>query len=287
MPAASLFLLLDDIASVLDDVAAMTKVAARKTSGVLGDDLALNAQQVSGVASERELPVVWAVAKGSAINKAILVPSALIISAWMPQAIAWLLVAGGLYLCFEGAEKLLHHWLAHPVGEAGHTGAGLQPSESDKIKGAVRTDFVLSAEIIVITLGVVAGKALPTQIGVLVGVAVLMTVGVYGLVAAIVKLDDLGFWLVARPQPGARALGRGILKAAPCFMRLLSFAGTVAMFMVGGSILVHNLEPLHHALLEISWLGTPVAMMLAEAFSGLVIGMALALAVVGIGKLRR
>jgi uncharacterized protein len=292
MAGGSLLLLLDDIASVLDDVALMTKVAAKKTSGVLGDDLALNAQQVSGVRADRELPVVWAVAKGSMLNKAILVPTALAISAWAPSAIAWLLIAGGLFLCFEGVEKLVHKALHPPAPDSGahHAATPLaqtaplnQPTEASKIKGAIRTDFVLSAEIIVITLGVVADRALNVQIGALIGVAILMTIGVYGLVAGIVKLDDLGFWLIARSSAAAQSVGRGLIWFAPWLMKGLAVVGTAAMFLVGGGILVHNIAPLHHWLesvgaLHSMWISTG-----ADLLVGVIAG-ALALAVLTLLK---
>jgi predicted DNA repair protein MutK len=255
MPSANLFALLDDIASLLDDVAALTKVAARKTAGVLGDDLALNAQQVAGVRAERELPVVWAVARGSLVNKAILVPAALLISAFVPWLITPLLMLGGAYLCFEGFEKLWHHLHPQPEQAAAHhsqlTQALDDPAvdpvalEAGKIRGAVRTDFILSAEIIAITLGAVAGAPLLTQFSVLASVALLLTVGVYGLVAAIVKMDDVGLYLSQRPGL-ARPLGLGLLRAAPWLMKLLSVAGTAAMFLVGGGILSHGLESVHH-----------------------------------------
>ena len=253
--ATSLLALLDDIASVLDDVATLTKVATRKTAGVLGDDLALNAQQVSGVRAERELPVVWAVAKGSLRNKAILVPAALAISAFAPWAITPLLIVGGLFLCYEGAEKLVHKFL-HPGGDDAHraelTRALTDPSvdlvalERDKIKGAIRTDFILSAEIIVITLGAVAAASLTTRIGVLIGISLLMTVGVYGLVAGIVKLDDGGLALARSPSTALQSFGKAILVAAPWLMKTLSIAGTAAMFLVGGGILTHGIPALHH-----------------------------------------
>jgi len=257
---ASLFLLIDDIATLLDDVATMTKVAATKTAGVLGDDLALNAQQVSGVAADRELPVVWAVAKGSFVNKLILVPAALGISAVAPALIPPLLMLGGLYLCFEGVEKLAHP-LLHPPGEdeAHHDelvkmladpDIDVLAYERDKVKGAIRTDFVLSAEIIVISLGTVATATLTEQLAVLSGIGVIMTVGVYGLVAGIVKLDDAGLYLSTKPSAALRAFGRLLLAAAPKLMKALSVLGTAAMFMVGGGILVHGLpaagEAIHH-----------------------------------------
>jgi predicted DNA repair protein MutK len=261
--ASSLLALIDDIATVLDDVALLTKVAAKKTAGVLGDDLALNAQQVSGVNADRELPVVWAVAKGSAMNKAILVPAALAISAFAPWAVTPLLMLGGLFLCYEGFEKLAHKFLHDAAQDAAHHEQVLQaladPAvdlvafEKDKIKGAVRTDFILSAEIIAITLGTVADAPFITQLSVLVGIAVAMTIGVYGAVAGIVKLDDLGLYLTKRPGSGSgvalqHRIGAAILKAAPYLMRALTVVGTAAMFLVGGGILTHGLGALHHAI---------------------------------------
>ena len=256
MAGASLLALLDDIATILDDVSVMTKVAAKKTTGVLGDDLALNAQQVSGVRAERELPVVWAVAKGSFRNKLILVPAALAISALAPWAITPLLMLGGAFLCFEGFEKLAHKFLHAPDEDAAHrtelTHALADPAvdlvalERDKIKGAIRTDFILSAEIIVITLGTVATASFGSQVTVLAVIAILMTIGVYGLVAGIVKLDDAGLYLSQQPSNLVQALGRGILAAAPVMMKALSVIGTAAMFLVGGGILVHGLPGTHH-----------------------------------------
>jgi uncharacterized protein len=263
MAVANLLTLIDDIASVLDDVSVLTKVAAKKTAGVLGDDLALNAQQVAGVNADRELPVVWAVAKGSMLNKAILVPLALAISAWAPWAVTPLLMLGGAYLCFEGFEKLFHKWVHDPAEDEAHraelTQALVDPSvdmvalEKDKIKGAVRTDFILSAEIIAITLGTVANAPFITQVSVLAGIAIVMTVGVYGLVAGIVKLDDLGLYLSRASGASAwagmkRGIGGGLLRAAPWLMKGLSVAGTVAMFLVGGGILTHGWPALHHAI---------------------------------------
>jgi predicted DNA repair protein MutK len=251
MAGGSLLMLLDDIASILDDVSVMTKTAASKTAGVLGDDLALNAQQVSGVVAKRELPVVWRVAKGSFLNKLILVPLALALNAFAPWAVLPLLMLGGAYLCFEGVEKLIHyfqHRKPKTEAEAARELAVLTQNAGDedaKVKGAIRTDFVLSAEIIVITLGVVAAKPFATQTLTLSAIAVLMTIGVYGLVACIVKLDDLGLFL-SQKQGGARWMGRGILRAAPWLMKSLSVLGTAAMFLVGGGILVHGIAPLHH-----------------------------------------
>lgn len=256
MAAASLLALLDDIATVLDDVAVLTKVAAKKTAGVLGDDLALNAQQVTGVSADRELPVVWAVAKGSFVNKAILVPVALLISVFAPWLITPLLMVGGAYLCFEGFEKLAHQFLHSAEEDNAHhadlTQALADPAvdlvafERDKIKGAIRTDFILSGEIIAITLGAVAGATFTTQFAVLAGVAVVMTAGVYGAVAGIVKLDDLGLYLVKTGRGVSQAIGHGLLKAAPLLMRVLSVVGTAAMFLVGGGILTHGLPAAHH-----------------------------------------
>ncbi|MBS1188508.1 MAG: hypothetical protein H6R10_300 [Rhodocyclaceae bacterium] len=261
MAASSLLALIDDIATILDDVALLTKVASQKTAGVLGDDLALNAQQVAGVRAERELPVVWAVAKGSFRNKAILVPAALAISAVAPWAVIPLLMVGGAFLCYEGFEKLAHKFLHNPAEEGAHEAelmqaladpaVDLMALERDKIQGAVRTDFILSAEIIAITLGTVAGAAFMTQVAVLTGVAIIMTIGVYGLVGGIVKLDDAGLYLSQRSGDGAfarlqRRFGSAILKAAPWLMKGLSVAGTAAMFLVGGGILTHGIPVAHH-----------------------------------------
>lgn len=258
--ATSLLALIDDIASVLDDVALLTKLAAKKSAGVLGDDLALNAEQVSGVRADRELPVVWAVAKGSFINKAILVPAALAISAFMPWAVTPLLMIGGAFLCYEGFEKLAHKFMHSASDDAAKQEAlvtalanqatDLKALENDKVKGAVRTDFILSAEIIAITLGTVQGSPFLTQLTVLSGIAIVMTVGVYGLVAGIVKLDDGGLYLSQRTGGGTwpglqRRVGRSILYIAPWLMKGLSVAGTVAMFLVGGGILTHGVGILH------------------------------------------
>ena len=261
MAGRSLLALLDDIATALDDIAVLTKLSAQKTAGVLGDDLALNAEQVAGVRAERELPVVFAVAKGSLINKAILVPVALAISALLPWAVTPLLMLGGLFLCYEGVEKLVHKLLHGAAAEAAHhkeiAQALIDPKvdlvalERDKIKGAIRTDFILSAEIIVITLGAVAAAEFLTRVAVLAGVAVMMTAGVYGFVALIVKLDDIGLALAKTVGEGGarvfvRALGGALVRAAPRLMKFLSIAGTAAMFLVGGGIIVHGLPVLHH-----------------------------------------
>ena len=281
MAASSLFALIDDIATLLDDVSVMTKVAAKKTAGVLGDDLALNAQQVTGVNADRELPVVWAVALGSLKNKVILVPAALAISAFAPWLVTPLLMVGGAFLCFEGFEKLAHKYLHSPSEDAQHhdklvhavsdEAVDLVAFEKDKIKGAVRTDFVLSAEIIAITLGTVADAVFSKQVTVLVSIALIMTVGVYGLVAGIVKLDDLGLWLSRTGNALARALGAGILRLAPWLMKGLSVAGTVAMFLVGGGILVHGLPVLHHAIEAAAHaVGTPLDAVVPMALDGLV-----------------
>lgn len=259
--ASSLLALIDDIASILDDVAVLSKVAAKKTAGVLGDDLALNAQQVAGVKADRELPVVWAVAKGSFVNKLILVPAALAISAFAPWAVTPLLMLGGAFLCFEGFEKVAHKFM-HSASKqpASHDKLTTAPAdqavdhaalENSKVKGAIRTDFILSAEIIAITLGTVQASPFITQVTVLSTIAVAMTVGVYGLVAGIVKLDDGGLFLSQRSGNSAwaglqRRVGRGILWVAPWLMKALSVAGTIAMFLVGGGILTHGITPLHH-----------------------------------------
>ncbi len=303
MAGSSFFALFDDIATLLDDISLMTKIAAKKTAGVLGDDLALNAEQVSGVTADRELPVVWAVAKGSLINKAILVPAALLISAFVPWGVTVLLMIGGAYLCFEGVEKLAERWLhdqhEHDKARAERMRAMADKSvdvlamEKDKVKGAIRTDFVLSAEIIVISLGVVAGQPFLNQVIVLVLIALAITVGVYGFVAAIVKLDDAGLYLAKRDDVGMvgnalRALGRGLVAFAPWLMKGLSVVGTIAMFLVGGGILVHAIAPLHHLVESISpagLLGSIVAQ-ISNALVGVVTGAIVLAAVTAFQKLR-
>ncbi|NNG63344.1 DUF808 domain-containing protein [Pseudomonas fragi] len=309
MAGSSLLVLLDDIAAVLDDVALMTKVAAKKTAGVLGDDLALNAQQVSGVRADRELPVVWAVAKGSFRNKLILVPAALAISAFAPWAVTPLLMLGGAYLCFEGFEKLAHPFMHSKAEDQGKHQAlqqavadaevDLVAFEKDKVKGAIRTDFILSAEIIAITLGIVSESPLLQQVVVLSGIAIVMTVGVYGLVGGIVKLDDAGLYLSQKTGDGVwsgfqRSFGRGLLSTAPYMMKSLSVIGTAAMFMVGGGILTHGVPAVHHwiegvAASSAQWLGVVSAIVptLLNAVAGIVAG-ALVLAVVaGVSKVWR
>jgi len=303
MAGSSLLALIDDIATILDDVSVMTKVAAKKTAGVLGDDLALNAQQVAGVKADRELPVVWAVAKGSLINKAILVPAALAISAFASWAITPLLMLGGAFLSYEGFEKLAHKFL-HREEAAAHRSelaqavadpaVDLVTLEKDKIKGAVRTDFILSAEIIVITLGIVAAASFGKQVAVLTGIALVMTVGVYGLVAGIVKLDDAGLYLSQRPSRWVRALGHRILAAAPVLMKSLAVIGTAAMFLVGGGILVHGIPGTHelvqavaHVAKTLPLIGGALAMLvpfLIDALAGIVTG---ALILGGLTVLRR
>ena len=302
MAGASLLTLIDDIATLLDDVSVMTKVAAKKTAGVLGDDLALNAQQVTGINADRELPVVWAVAKGSIINKAILVPLALLLAAWQPWLVTVLLMIGGAYLCFEGFEKIAHKWLHKAEEDQQHhqelvnaiedETVDMVQFEKDKIKGAIRTDFVLSAEIIVITLGVIKNMPLMQQLSVLIGISVIMTVGVYGFVGAIVKLDDIGLWLTRKTSTAAQALGQFFLWLMPVLMKVLAFVGTLAMFLVGGSIIAHNLPHafgLHH-LYEVvahnvpTWL-TGVSAMLMDASTGLVVGALVLVSVMIIGKL--
>ncbi|QTF07686.1 DUF808 family protein [Brenneria izadpanahii] len=255
MAGASLLTLLDDIATLLDDISVMGKMAAKKTAGVLGDDLSLNAQQVSGVKANRELPVVWRVAKGSLLNKVFLVPVALLISAFIPWAITPLLMVGGAYLCYEGVEKVVHT-LRHGKEEKTQESrqqrllAAAQSDsssyENDKVKGAIRTDFILSAEIIAITLGIVSEAPLLNQVVVLAGIALLVTVGVYGIVAGIVKLDDLGMWLERKSSVIAQKVGAGLLVIAPWLMKTLSVVGTLAMFLVGGGIVVHGVPLLHH-----------------------------------------
>ncbi|WP_370292406.1 DUF808 domain-containing protein [Thalassolituus sp.] len=304
MAAGSLLALLDDIASILDDVAAMSKLAAKKTSGVLGDDLALNAQQVTGIRAERELPVVWAVTRGSLLNKLILVPSALIISAFLPQAIIWLMMIGGAYLCFEGVEKLVHKFFPHEEEKEKRRAAVADQSvdmvafEKEKIKGAIRTDFILSAEIIVISLGTMAEAALLTQIIALSILALLFTFGVYGLVAGIVKLDDAGLWLTEQRNAALgrfkALLGRFLLNLAPRLMKLLSVVGTLAMFLVGGGILAHHIPALEHWVHDtsqsLSYLAIPGAAtliaMMANLTTGVLAGIAVLIPVTLIKKLR-
>lgn len=300
MAGSSLLTLLDDIATLLDDISMMGKLAAKKTAGVLGDDLSLNAQQVSGVRANRELPVVWSVAKGSMLNKVILVPLALLISAFIPWAVTPLLMIGGAYLCFEGVEKVVH--TLHERKHKGDDTARQQRLEAiaqqdpgsyerDKVKGAIRTDFILSAEIVAITLGIVADAPLLNQVLILSGIAVLVTVGVYGLVGVIVKLDDMGYWLVEKSSALAQAVGKGLLVVAPWLMKILSVVGTLAMFLVGGGIVVHGVGPLHHviegfAVQQASWIA-----MLLPTLANLVLGFilgAVVLAVVnGVARLRQ
>lgn len=303
MAGSSLLALIDDIATILDDVAVMSKVAAKKTAGVLGDDLALNAQQVAGVSAERELPVVWAVGVGSLKNKVILVPLALAISAFLPWAITPLLMLGGAYLCFEGFEKLAHKFLHGSAEDEAHhaelSAALADPHidlvtlEQDKIKGAIRTDFILSAEIIVIALGTVADAGFIKQVAVLSAIAVIMTVGVYGLVAAIVKMDDAGLHLSRTGRiAGVRSLGRLLLNAAPPLMKALAVVGTVAMFMVGGGILTHGTPGAHdlihtlaHATGSVPAIGgllEAVTPTLLDALAGVIAG-ALVLLLVSVG----
>jgi len=297
MAGASLFTLLDDIAALLDDVSVLTKVAAKKTAGVLGDDLALNAQQVTGVQASRELPVVWSVAKGSLMNKVILVPAALAISAWLPWLVVPLMILGGAYLSFEGVEKLAHRFLHPPEEEARRRAEHIEAlkkakpdliaMERDKIKGAVRTDFILSAEIIVLSLGVVANEPFATRLAVLVAIALGVTVIVYGLVAGIVKLDDVGQHLCEKGG-AVGAGGRGILYAAPWLMKTLSVVGTLAMFLVGGGILVHSIPALHHLVVDAlpgGFWGV-VLENLANLVVGLILGTVVLLGVQGIKRMR-
>ncbi|OED62920.1 hypothetical protein A165_15370 [Vibrio tasmaniensis ZS-17] len=299
MAGASLLTLLDDIATVLDDVALMSKVAAKKTAGVLGDDLALNAQQVSGVSAEREIPVVWAVAKGSFKNKLILVPAALLISAFIPWLIMPLLVIGGLFLCFEGAEKILeklfpHAHQHHEKEEDTSNGESIEEYEKRKVSGAIRTDFILSAEIIVIALGTVTGTSILTQILVVSLIAVVMTIGVYGLVAGIVKLDDLGFYL-QRTSNGSTIktrLGNGLVAFAPKLMKMLAVVGTAAMFLVGGGIVVHNVPAIHHLIEPIIMdfsghtIATAVVPTLLNGVIGVLAGLIVVAVWTAIGKMR-
>ena len=300
MAGSSLLTLLDDIATLLDDISMMGKLAAKKTAGVLGDDLSLNAQQVSGVRANRELPVVWSVAKGSLLNKVILVPLALLISAFIPWAVTPLLMIGGAFLCFEGVEKVVHtlHARKHKEDDTARQQrldaiANQDPMvyERDKVKGAVRTDFILSAEIVAITLGIVAEAPLLNQVLILSGIAVLVTVGVYGLVGIIVKLDDMGYWLAEKKSALAQGTGKGLLFIAPWLMKILSVVGTLAMFLVGGGIVVHGVAPLHHAIEGFAaQQGALVAMLLptlANLVLGFIIGAVVVAVVNGINRLRQ
>ncbi|GKO66319.1 TPA: DUF808 domain-containing protein [Klebsiella quasipneumoniae] len=299
MAGSSLLTLLDDIATLLDDISMMGKLAAKKTAGVLGDDLSLNAQQVTGVRANRELPVVWGVAKGSFVNKIILVPLALLISAFIPWAITPLLMLGGAFLCFEGVEKVLHSLEARKHKEdPAQRQQRLQALadrdplafERDKVKGAIRTDFILSAEIVAITLGIVAEAPLLNQILILSGIAILVTVGVYGLVGVIVKLDDMGYWLAEKRSTLAQWLGKGLLTVAPWLMKVLSIVGTLAMFLVGGGIVVHGIAPLHHAIEHWSeGLGGMLAALLpmvANLVLGFIIGAVVLAGVKAVSRLR-
>ena len=299
MAGASLLTLLDDISVILDDVSLMTKVAVKKTAGVLGDDLALNAEQVSGVKADRELPVVWAVAKGSFVNKLILVPLALLISAIYPPLVTFLLMCGGVYLAYEGAEKIIHkfwpHILPHDEDQIARLRANADETidlvafEKDKIKGAVRTDFILSAEIIVIALGSAVGATLLEKSLVLSIIAIGITVGVYGLVAGIVKMDDLGLYLMKQTSNAKQKIGGFLLSAAPKLMKFLSIAGTLAMFLVGGGILVHGIDFLHHEVEDLAHLTgifESITTMLLNALVGLVVGVIVVAIITMIGKVR-
>lgn len=287
MAFASLFTLLDDISAVLDDVALMTKMAAKKTAGVVGDDLALNANQVTGASAERELPIVWAVAKGSFVNKLILIPAALLLSVFLPAAIMPLLMIGGAYLCFEGVEKLLHKFL-HQNDAAGGSGHAADEifDEKTKIRGAIRTDFILSAEIIIIALGVVGSFGLLAKSLALTAIGIGMTAFVYGLVALIVKLDDLGLYLIRRDNGAANTLGRAIIAFMPWFMRGLSVVGTLAMFLVGGGIIVHNFGPIHEFLHARHW-DTGLMAQAANLVVGVVTGAAVCAVVLPLMKVFR
>lgn len=282
MAGSSLLTLLDDIATLLDDISVMGKVAARKTAGVLGDDLSLNAQQVSGVRANRELPVVWSVAKGSFVNKLILVPLALVISAFASWAIMPLLMIGGAYLCFEGIEKVIHSLHRKKNSEQARQArldslinADPIAYERDKVKGAIRTDFILSAEIVTLTLGIVAEAPLLNQILILAGIAILVTIGVYGLVAIIVKIDDVGYWLRDKSSWLAGLIGRFLLGLAPWLMKALTMVGTLAMFLVGGGIVVHGVAPLHHAVEQLAQRFGTIGEHLTSGLVNLIIGMVL------------
>lgn len=293
MAIANLLSLLEDITTMLDQVAAATKAAAKKTAGVVADDMALNAQQVVGVPASRELSVVWAVAKGSLVNKLVITPTLLLISAFAPKVVPWLLIVGGAFLCFEGFEKVAHKLLHEPDEDEAHkrehlakvadAEVDLATAEKDKVKGAVRTDFILSAEIAVIALGAVASAPIAIRVGTLVVVGLAMTAGVYGLVALIVRFDDFGVWLTRREGRAQRALGRGVLRAAPWIMRTLSVLGTTAMFLVGGSIIAHNIPAVHHGAERVkgalSFAGATIASTASDLLVGVLVGMCVVLVV--------
>jgi predicted DNA repair protein MutK len=295
--ASGFLMLLDDVATILDDIAVMSKVAAKKSAGILGDDLALNAEQVTGVTADRELPVVWAVAKGSLINKLILIPLALLVSSFVPWLVTPLMMVGGVYLCFEGFEKVSHRFLVGPkVADKEKTELlehlkndkqDLVMLEKDKIKGAIRTDFILSAEIVVLTLGIVAGMSFWSRVGVLALIGVSMTLGVYGLVGALVKVDDLGLYLLNKSSALAQQFGGLLLKLAPLLMKVLSVAGTAAMFLVGGGIFSHGIPTLHHFKdLSVDPRGFPFNM-LFDGTVGVVVGALALLSVVLVARIRK
>lgn len=296
MAGASLLSLLDDIATLLDDVSVMTKVAARKTAALVGDDLAVNAEQVTDISATRELPVIWAVAKGAALNKVILIPAALLISAFIPWAIVPLLMLGGAFLCYEGAHKV-HHKLFRSDADKQekeqlkkafrNPDVDLVAFEEKKIKGAIRTDFILSAEIIVIALGSVTAATLAVQLGVLIVISTLVVAGVYGLVAGIVKIDDLGIQLAERGGVIGR-FGEWLIDASPVLMKGLAIVGTIAMFLVGGGIFSHNIPPIEH-LFE-GWAKAtaplePVTLLLLEGLLGVVTGAVIVAVFLGVARL--
>ena len=290
--AAGFFALLDDVASLLDDVAAMTKVATKKTAGVLGDDLAVNANQLTGIQASRELPIIWAVSKGSLLNKAIIVPAAFLLSAFLPAAVPLVLMIGGAYLCYEGVEKILHRLLHHGEEHATETADDRDPAqvEQEKIRAAIRTDFILSLEIVVIALASFVGQPLWTQILGLSAVALILTAAVYGVVALIVKIDDLGLYWRGKPSRLLQTAGRALLWFAPKLLKALSVAGTAAMFIVGGHLWVENIAALHH--LAQHWtagMGGFAAWWVDAALSvgvGSVVGLALYAATAILAKIR-
>jgi predicted DNA repair protein MutK len=276
--AVSLLALIDDISSVLDDVALLTKVAAKKTAGVVGDDLAVNAHQLHGTSPEKELPIIWAVCKGSFKNKLLLLPLALLLSYFLPALITPVLMIGGSYLSFEGVEKILEKLFPHPHD--------IKPvaSEAEKIKGAIRTDLVLSAEIMVIALGMVKNGSFLSQIISLSAIALIMTIGVYGVVALIIKLDDMGLYLLQHTKHKiGQKVGSLLLHAAPKLMKFLGVAGTLAMFTVGGGIIAHGVPFLHH-LQEITQQWRPGINWVAGIGLEIIIGIGTGLLVVGLVK---
>ena len=276
--ASGFFALLDDIAAIMDDVAVMSKFAAKKTAGILGDDLAVNAEKASGFISSRELPVLWAIAKGSFINKVIILPIAFLLSAFLPVAVIIILVLGGLYLAYEGAEKIYeyffpHEHAKHKISLEPMTEEQILAFEKEKIKSAIVTDFILSVEIVIIALGTVIGKPILSQIMVVSIIAIIATVGVYGIVALIVRMDEAGLKLISmstRERSFSKTIGNILVQALPKVIKSLSFIGTIALLLVAGGIFVHNIGFLHGVLPQLPSILTEF--LIGLIFGGIVLG---------------